>query len=110
MEMTQRMENETLVVSLAGRLDAVSAPALDKQVPTLMEAAAKRIVLDLARLEYISSAGLRSVLALAKVAKAKGAILALAGLQDMVKEVFHISGFDRLLPIHDSVKTALAGD
>lgn len=108
MEIIHRMENDTLVVSLAGRLDAASAPVLDKQMPTLLEPTVRRVVVDLGRLEYISSAGLRSILALAKTTKAKGAALVLADLQEMVKEVFRISGFDRLITITDTVAAALA--
>jgi len=107
MEITHRLEDQTLVVSLAGRLDAASAPVLDKQMPALLEQAVHRVVIDLGRLEYISSAGLRSILALAKTAKAKGAKLVLGDLQEMVKEVFRISGFDRLITITDTVEAAL---
>lgn len=63
--------------------------------------------MDLSGVEYISSAGLRSLLVLGKRIKAKGGTLLLVGLQGMVKEVFDISGFAALFPVHASHEEAL---
>jgi anti-sigma B factor antagonist len=67
-----------------------------------------RIVLDLADLEYVSSAGLRSVLGALKRAGATGGKLALAAPIPSVLEVFEISGFNTLLAVHPDRASAVA--
>jgi len=106
MEMTNRKEGEALVMSVKGRMDAVTAPEFEKAVQGLMGEGEISFVIDLADLDYISSAGLRSILALAKKLKTADGSLRLAALQDTVKEVFDISGFSSIIPISDSVEAA----
>ena len=67
----------------------------------------KDFVIDFAGLDYISSAGLRVILATTKKLKEKEGKLLLSSLKDIVKEVFEISGFTAIIPIYDSVETAL---
>jgi anti-anti-sigma factor len=67
----------------------------------------KRLVIDCAGLDFISSAGLRSLLLAVKKMKAAGGAIALAALQPNVKEVFDISGFSALFTIHGSKADAL---
>jgi anti-anti-sigma factor len=95
------------IVSVKGRMDAVTAPDFEKQVSEIIEKEDTDFIIDLAELEYISSAGLRSILAAAKKLKQKERQLYLAALQDVVKEVFEISGFSAIIPIFDSVETVL---
>ena len=61
---------------------------------------AKKIVVDLAGIEYISSAGLRVILTMVKASKGAVATLAFCSIQSMVAEVFKISGFSSMLPIY----------
>ena len=106
MELSNRKEGNTRVVSVKGRMDAVTAPEFEKSVETMMGEGETAFVVDLAELDYISSAGLRSILALAKKLKTNGGSLQLAALQDTVKEVFDISGFSSILPVFGSVEAA----
>ena len=62
---------------------------------------------DLTALEYVSSAGLRCVLAIAKKLKASEGTLALCGLSGLVKEVFSVSGFDSFFPVYETVDEAI---
>jgi anti-anti-sigma factor len=87
-------------------MDAVTAPEFEKAVETLMGEGETAFVVDMAELDYISSAGLRSILALAKKLKTDGGSLHLAALQDSVREVFDISGFSSIIPVFDSVEAA----
>ena len=73
-----------------------------------LEAGDKRLVVDLAGLEYISSAGLRSILASAKKLKAQGGDLAFCALSGIVAEVFAVSGFAKLLPVFATRAEAVA--
>ena len=107
MEIETRKEENATVVSVTGKMDAVSAPELEKELSQLMADGEKGFVLDLGELDYISSAGLRVILATAKRLKEKEGKILLASLQDMVKEVFEISGFSAIIPIYESVESAL---
>jgi anti-anti-sigma factor len=98
-------ESDVQVVELTGRLDSNTAPEFDKKIA---EVPGARIVLDLASLEYISSAGLRSVLGALKRANAAGGKLALAAPIPSVVEVFEISGFITLITVYPDRAGAVA--
>jgi anti-anti-sigma factor len=107
MEIETRKQENATVVSVTGKMDAVSSPELEKELSQLMAEGEKNFVVDLAELDYISSAGLRIILATAKRLKEKEGKILLASLKDMVKEVFEISGFSAIIPIYESVDSAL---
>ncbi|HEY7141598.1 MAG TPA: STAS domain-containing protein [Methylomirabilota bacterium] len=78
-------------VRLTGRLDTVTAPELDTRLaPVLGDPAVNAVVLDLAALDYISSAGIRSVVKARKALEGRGGSLALVNLQAPVQKVFDI--------------------
>jgi anti-anti-sigma factor len=64
-------------------------------------------VIDLGELNYISSAGLRSILVIAKELKSKNGKLICAAPKDEVKKIFKISGFSSMIPTYESVQAAL---
>jgi anti-anti-sigma factor len=107
MEIQITKDKDVLVVKVKGRIDAVTAPEFEKQIADLMAAGEKMILLNFAGLDYISSAGLRSILITAKQLKAKEGKLMFAELQSSVKDVFKISGFGSLFKIYDSEAEAL---
>ena len=74
----------------------------------MVQEAQKALILDFEQVSYISSAGLRVLLVTAKTLQGNGAELALCSLDDPIREVFGISGFDSIIPIHDSRAEALA--
>jgi anti-anti-sigma factor len=96
------------VVAVSGRLDGTGAPGLEAHCLTLIKDGTTRLALDLAAVDYISSAGLRSLLVIAKSVKAAHGALALCCLAPMVREVMAISCFDRILMIVDDRTAALA--
>jgi anti-anti-sigma factor len=89
----------TIVVSLKGRMDAVSSPDFDRAVEELMANGERHFMINLSDLEYISSAGLQSLLAAAKRLEQIEGEISLSHLKGAVREVFEISGFDTLFPI-----------
>jgi anti-anti-sigma factor len=107
MELFRRKEGNAAVVSVKGRLDAVSSPEVEKELDRLIVEGERRLILDFGGLDYISSAGLRVVLAATKKLKGKEGTLFIASLGSMVKEVFEISGFGAIIPIFSSVDEAL---
>lgn len=107
MEISVRKEKNVSVVSVTGRMDAVTAPEFEKNLSELMSKGEKKFLVNLAGLEYISSAGLRSILVIAKQSKAGQGEVIFSGLRGPVEEVFKISGFHSIFKIFESEETAL---
>lgn len=108
MDFHVKKEAGATVVSVKGRLDAVTTPEYESKVKKLIDDGDTRIVVDFDGLDYISSAGLRGLLITAKLIKAKSGEVCFANVKGSVKEVFAISGFQSLFKTHDSVDAALA--
>lgn len=108
MDIHEETRGSVLLVTAAGRLDSNSAGELEAVLPPRVQANDK-VVLDLAGVPYVSSAGLRVLLMGAKAARAKGHRLVLTGLSPSVREVFDISGFSSIFTIEADVDAALAG-
>lgn len=100
-------EGKATVVQLQGKVDATSAPSVEQALVGVIDQGEKKLVIDCANLDFISSAGLRSLLLAVKKMKAAGGAIALAALQPHVKEVFDISGFSSLFVIHGSKADAI---
>jgi anti-anti-sigma factor len=96
-----------LVIHVNGRLDTTTAPTFDQSRTAWMGEGHRCFVLDLSSLEYLSSAGLRSIISMAKQAGADGGSVSLAGARGLVKDVITLSGFDVLLSTFDTVDAAL---
>ena len=88
---------EETVIKIAGRLDTTTAPALDKTINEDV-ADAKNLVLDIKELEYISSAGLRVLLAAQKKMQKIGS-MKVTNVREEVMEVFEMTGFADILVI-----------
>ena len=107
MEIATRKEGGAMVVSVTGRIDAVTAPEFEKGLSALIAGGDMVLLLNLNDLEYISSAGLRSILSTAKQLKATGGTLLFCGLKGPVKDVFKISGFGSIFKIFETEEEAL---
>jgi len=107
MEIAIREDKGTIIIRPTGRLDASTSPDFGTQVGARIGDGSTNAVLDLSSLDYISSAGLRDILSLAKTLKAGGGALCLCGLAGLVQEVIALSGFDGFLPIEANVEAAI---
>lgn len=96
-----------LIVSLIGKLDAVSVGEFDKEMDGQIKTGESDFILDLSRLDYISSAGLRSILSTSKRLKENKGTITLCGLHGGVREVFDMSGFSSIFIIYESFENAL---
>lgn len=108
MEIQTKNEANATVLTITGRLDAVTAPEYEKKVREMIEGGDTRFVIDFAHLDYISSAGLRGLLVTAKLLKTKGGQVRFASVAGTVKEVFDISGFGSIFQMDDTVAASLA--
>ena len=98
MTIDKTLENGKLILAIEGRLDTITAPRLqDVLIPSIDEAG--QIELDLSKLSYLSSAGLRVLLMGQKTAEAKGASMILSGVSEEAMEVLEITGFVNMLSI-----------
>ncbi len=107
MDIQTSKQGQAAVVKPHGRMDAATAPLFEQACDKLIREGEKAMVLDLSALEYISSAGLRTILSVGKKIKSASGKLALCSLTGMVKEVFDISGFTTMFAVSDTVEQAV---
>ena len=94
MEIKTKAEGNKLTIAVSGRVDTVTAPEL---AAGLKFGDAKSVVIDLTDVPYMSSAGLRLLLAAHKTMLAKDGELQIANVQPSVREVLDITGFSDIL-------------
>ena len=97
MTITKKQNGTALEIALEGRLDTMTAPALEKELKDSLNTA-DTLTLDFADLAYISSAGLRVLLAAHKAMSGKGG-MKVKNTNELVKEVFDVTGFTDILTI-----------
>ena len=97
MTVNKERNGSELVLTLEGRLDTTTAPMLEKELKQEI-GGVNLLIMDFAGVEYISSAGLRVLLAAQKVMNRQGSML-LKNVNDDINEVFEITGFSDILTI-----------
>ena len=97
MTITKKQNGKELVFALEGRLDTTTAPELEAALKTSLDGA-DSLVLDFAKLDYISSAGLRVLLTAHKAMSAKGG-MKVTHVNEIVSEVLDVTGFTDILTI-----------
>ena len=107
MDVTEIKSGGTVVITPTGRLDAASAHAFQERLLSGIDGGETSVLLDLVRLDYISSVGLRALLTAAKRVQARDGRFAVCALTDNVREVFQVSGFDTIIEVHPDRATAL---
>ena len=98
MTITKNTENGVLTLALEGRLDTNTAPELEKEIGAELTESVQTLILDLKDLEYISSAGLRVLLASQKKMNKQGNMV-VKNANDMIMDVFQVTGFIDILTI-----------
>jgi len=107
MEINKKEEGGIVQIAIIGRLDASSSNEADETVSAILNDGANKLLFNLGQLEYLSSAGLRVLLAAAKKIRLIEGKVVLCSLNEYVKEIFEVSGFESLIPIADSVEAGL---
>lgn len=108
MEVTTTKLGATTVIAIRGRLDSATATAAQESIMPLLVPDC-RAVIDMSGCEYVSSAGLRLLLLIAKtVARNKGKAH-VAGMPDEIREVMEMTGFGNMFPSFATVNEAAAG-
>ncbi len=109
MDINQTSIDNVPVVSVSGRIDATTSQDLESILNELIDQNKSKIVLDLEGVVYISSVGLRVLLATQKKVRPKKGDVKLVSLQPFVREVFEMTGFNRLFTIYPNREEALSG-
>ena len=97
MTITKKENGKSFTLSVEGRLDTLTAPELEKEIESLA-GSAEDLVVDFAKLEYISSAGLRVLLSAHKLFAKKGG-MAITNVNETVLDIFEVTGFKDILTI-----------
>ncbi len=97
-----------MIATTDGRIDGTNASQFQRALEDAIDESDRAVIIDLVNLTYISSAGLRAILLTAKSLRGKDTELAVCSLTGPVREVFQISGFDQILPVHSSRDEAIA--
>jgi len=108
MEISCKIINRNLVLKIQGRLDAFGSKELEGHLETQIGKDLLCTVVDMAGVDYISSAGLRVLLRLQKKLNGQGAFTVIANLQPYCQEVIELAGFRQLLRVSETMDEALA--
>ena len=107
MTFNQYENKDFTIIQIIGRIDASNSQEAQKNVLAVIDGGISKLILNLEKLDYISSAGLRSLLIIAKTLKAKNGVFRLCCLKENIKEVFDISGFSTIFDIRDNEQDSL---
>ena len=97
MTINKEIQDKTMTLKLAGRLDTTTSPELEEELKSAIDEA-NEFIFDLEGLEYLSSAGLRILLASQKKMTEKGG-MKVTNVNDVIMEIFEITGFSDILTI-----------
>lgn len=107
MNIGRRTHDDVTVVAFGGNLDSTTSPEAQQAIDGVLAGGARKLVVDFSALDYISSAGLRVLLATARRLSGSGGALRLCGLNQAVREVFDISGFSTIFAVFATEADAL---
>lgn len=108
MNISEEAVNGVTILRTEGRIDSGNAGEFEACLVKAVGGGANRLVVDMAKLSYISSAGLRCLLIAAKKARPSGGRIALSAMAPHIREVFDLSGFSSLFEIHGDAGAAVA--
>jgi anti-sigma B factor antagonist len=97
LNINKTIQNGEAVFTLEGRLDTITAPELERELKGSLEGVSS-LTLDFEKLDYISSAGLRVLLAVHKLMAKQGG-MKLRGVNETIQEIFEVTGFSSILTI-----------
>jgi len=98
----------TLIARADGRIDSSNSREFHSELEAAIADSDTSVVLDFADVSYISSAGMRVVLMTARSLQQSGTALVLCAMNDSIRGVFKMSGFDKIIAVHDSRAEALS--
>ncbi len=107
MEISVKPLKQVDIVKVSGRIDSATAPEFDNALKGLLDRGRRKIVIDCEGLEYVSSAGLRAMLAALKAAKSNGGNVVLAQVNERVRDTLALVGFQTLFLQYSDIVDAV---
>lgn len=108
MEIKDKQVGGVTVITLAGSIDAMTAPKITEFIQSQIAKGNIKLIADMSGVDYTSSAGLRVLLGAIKETRAQSGDLRLTGVQPDVQKVLNLSGFTNILKLFDSLDAAVA--
>lgn len=108
MKLSDERRADVLIVRPEGRIDSNTSPELEDWLVSRVGGGLKGLVLDMSAIDYISSAGLRVLLMIAKKLRANAGLLVLSGLIPSVRQIFELAGFFSIFAVEPDLEKAVA--
>jgi anti-anti-sigma factor len=105
--MQKEEHGRILIVSPEGRIDTLSSKVIQDELLSCIEQGSMQIIIDLSKIDYISSMGLRVFIVAQKLLKPKKGELVISNIKPLLRQVFDISGFTALFSFFDSREAAI---
>jgi len=102
-----KKENGFTIVLPQGKLDTITAPDFSKELLSVLDEKPKVCIIDLSNVSFLSSSGLQAILMGAKTSKKENIGFGVCGMNEMVNDVFTLSGFDRFIETFKDTKGAM---
>lgn len=109
MDITTTNKDNATILSIAGRVDTATAPLLEQAINKEIDAGHRQVLLNFSGVSYISSGGLRVLLATAKKLKTPGDKFSICSLSPEVLKILKLAGFTSIFSIYPSEAESLAG-
>lgn len=107
MEIWERTLGDIYVVGISGRIDSINSKDIEARLDSLINNERAKIIINLAEVDYISSVGLRILLAALKKQKEKQGTIKIVSLQPFVRDIFKMTGFDKIFSIYSKEEDAI---
>ncbi len=107
MQVSINSRDDVCIIEILGRMDSISSKEIEAKLNHVIDHNKNRIIIDLAAVDYISSVGLRVLLSALKRQKERGGSIKLTSLQPFVRDIFKMTGFDRIFSISSDQEEAI---
>ena len=106
-EVKEQTKGDVLVLKMSGRLDAISSPSAEKKILEYIDSGHTKLLLDFSHVDYLSSAGMRMLLSIAKRLKMVSGKMVICSVSVNVMDVLKMSGFDHVLELTKTEESGL---
>lgn len=107
MQVSTKSKDDVYIIEISGRMDSINSKEIEAKLNDVIDHNRNKIIIDLAAVNYISSVGLRILLAALKKQKERDGSIKLASLQPFVRDIFKMTGFDKIFSITSDQQEAI---
>ena len=107
MQISEIRDGETVTLSLVGKMDTFGAPMVETKATSLCQPGVRTVLIDMGSVDYMTSAGFRALIAIRRKAEHSAIGIALCGLNELIDELFKVSGLRSNFHIYPDRASAL---